>query len=325
MALETASTINELNASNPVVGDNVNQGANHIRLIKSTLLESFSGFTGAANVTVTEAQINSAVSAFINGVSVLSETGVTFATNTKDGFLNPAAGEVDVVASNGGSPASSVAVAKFFGSNKSAAFQGPVSAVGPITGPGSVPIGMPCLWPLNTLPSDGNWVWANGQALSRTTFAALFEEYGTTFGPGDGSTTFNVINMCEVVPMGTANMGGAAGRGLTLPTQPTANVTGAVFGSATHTLTAAEIPPVTFSGETGTESADHSHTFSAPAVAGGQTGGGAFADDNGSVTESTGGQSNAHTHAFSGAINGGGGAHNIVQPTIAMNYIIRAF
>jgi microcystin-dependent protein len=325
MGLETASTINQLNANNPVTGDSVNQGANHIRLIKSALLATFVGFTGASNVTVTEAQINSAVSAFINGVTVLSQSGVTFATNTKDGLLNPNPGEIDVVATNNASPASSVAVAKFFGSNQGTAFQGPVSAVGPITGPGSVPIGMPCLWPLNTLPSDGNWVWANGQALSRTTFAALFEEYGTTFGPGDGSTTFNVINMCEVVPMGTANMGGAASRGLTFPAQPTANTTGAVFGSATHTLTAAEIPPVSFSGETGTESAEHTHLYNAPSPAGSQTGGGAFADDNGTTQESTSGPSNPHTHAFSGAINGGGGAHNIVQPTIAMNYIIRAF
>lgn len=34
----------------------------------------------------------------------------------------------------------------------------------------------------------------NGAAISRTTYAALFAVIGTTFGPGDGSTTFNIPN-----------------------------------------------------------------------------------------------------------------------------------
>jgi hypothetical protein len=34
-----------------------------------------------------------------------------------------------------------------------------------------------------------------GQAVSRTTYAALFAQIGTAFGTGDGSTTFNVPNM----------------------------------------------------------------------------------------------------------------------------------
>lgn len=36
------------------------------------------------------------------------------------------------------------------------------------------------------------WLYCNGQAVSRTTYAALFAAIGTTFGVGDGSTTFNV-------------------------------------------------------------------------------------------------------------------------------------
>ncbi len=39
------------------------------------------------------------------------------------------------------------------------------------------------------------WLLCNGQAISRTTYAALFAAIGTTFGVGDGSTTFNVPNM----------------------------------------------------------------------------------------------------------------------------------
>jgi Phage Tail Collar Domain len=52
-----------------------------------------------------------------------------------------------------------------------------------------------------------------GQAISRTTYATLFALTGTTFGPGDGSTTFNVPDLRGRAVFGQDNMGGsAAGR-----------------------------------------------------------------------------------------------------------------
>ncbi|HCM6673365.1 tail fiber protein [Klebsiella pneumoniae] len=39
------------------------------------------------------------------------------------------------------------------------------------------------------------WLKANGDAVSRTTYAALFAAIGTTFGAGDGSTTFNLPDL----------------------------------------------------------------------------------------------------------------------------------
>ena len=39
------------------------------------------------------------------------------------------------------------------------------------------------------------WIKCNGAAISRTTYAALFTAIGTTFGAGDGSTTFNVPDL----------------------------------------------------------------------------------------------------------------------------------
>jgi len=38
------------------------------------------------------------------------------------------------------------------------------------------------------------WLICNGSAVSRTTYAALFAAIGTTYGSGDGSTTFNLPN-----------------------------------------------------------------------------------------------------------------------------------
>lgn len=57
---------------------------------------------------------------------------------------------------------------------------------------GSNPIGAPQLTlnPNATLPD--NCIWLEGAAISRTTYANLFAIYGTTYGAGDGSTTFNL-------------------------------------------------------------------------------------------------------------------------------------
>jgi microcystin-dependent protein len=46
------------------------------------------------------------------------------------------------------------------------------------------------------------WKLADGSAVSRATFAALFAIYGTTYGAGDGSTTFNLPAFSGRLPMG---------------------------------------------------------------------------------------------------------------------------
>ena len=51
-------------------------------------------------------------------------------------------------------------------------------------------IGDPIITLSNTLGE--NEIWLEGAEISRTTYAALFEIYGTTYGEGDGSTTFNL-------------------------------------------------------------------------------------------------------------------------------------
>lgn len=53
--------------------------------------------------------------------------------------------------------------------------------------------GMTMMWPDSTVPAG--YLECAGQAVSRTTYAALFAVIGTSFGPGDGSTTFNIPDM----------------------------------------------------------------------------------------------------------------------------------
>lgn len=53
--------------------------------------------------------------------------------------------------------------------------------------------------PSGFLPCDGS-------AIDRTTYANLFSEIGTTYGVGDGSTTFNVPDLNGKVPLGSGNI-----------------------------------------------------------------------------------------------------------------------
>lgn len=143
------------------------------------------------------------------------------------------------------------------------------------------------------------FLFCHGQAVSRTTFARLFAVIGTTFGTGDGSTTFNLPDLRGRVVAGRDNMGGTAANRLTTGG---AGVNGATLGAAgggeTHTLTVAQMPA-------------HSHTVNNSAST---TIGGAF--------------STATLNAANGlqpvtTDTGGGGAHPNVQPTIVLNKLIK--
>jgi microcystin-dependent protein len=83
------------------------------------------------------------------------------------------------------------------------------------------------MWGTGTAPSG--WLLCAGAAVSRTTYATLFAVIGTTFGVGDGSTTFNVPNYTNRSPYGTTvgATGGSAD---------------AVVVSHTHTATSTSPP-----------------------------------------------------------------------------------
>jgi microcystin-dependent protein len=63
------------------------------------------------------------------------------------------------------------------------------------------PTGGLIMWGTGTAPSG--WLLCDGTAVNRTTYAALFAVVGTTFGVGDGSTTFNLPNYTNRMPYGT--------------------------------------------------------------------------------------------------------------------------
>ena len=73
-----------------------------------------------------------------------------------------------------------------------------------------MPVG--CVIPFAGAAAPTGWLLCQGQAISRTTYAQLFSVIGTTYGSGDGKTTFNLPDMRGRVAVGSdANLGAAAG------------------------------------------------------------------------------------------------------------------
>jgi len=145
------------------------------------------------------------------------------------------------------------------------------------------------------------WLKCNGAQVSRTTYSALFAAIGTTYGSGDGSTTFHLPDFRGVFPRGFDD-----GRGYD---------SGRVFGSYQDSANKSH----NHTGVTGNQSADHVHAFSAT------TG---WAGDH--VHTQTGWSGNADGTAFanSGIVGGGysistagagGHNHSVSGTTAGMN------
>lgn len=121
--------------------------------------------------------------------------------------------------------------------------------------------------------APSGWLLCGGAAVSRETYATLFGVIGTTYGVGDGSTTFNIPNLKQKFPLGKADSG-------------TGNVLGQVGGAIDHTHTVASHTHTFSIASSGT----HTHTT---ASAGGH--------EHGGVTGTT---NLAHTHSFSDTSSG---------------------
>ena len=107
-----------------------------------------------------------------------------------------------------------------------------------------VPAGAVQAFAMNSAPSG--WLSCNGSNVSRSTYSALFSAIGTTYGSGDGSTTFTLPDLRGYFlrGSGTNSDGTAAG----------------TFGA--KTADALKTHTHSVSGNTGTQSADHTHSVS---------------------------------------------------------------
>jgi microcystin-dependent protein len=172
----------------------------------------------------------------------------------------------------------------------------------------------------SSVPSTGGYVICAGQTLSRTFFARLFAAIGTTWGAGNGSTTFNVPDLRGRALFGLDNMGGTSANRITSGGSGINGTTlGATGGAQNVTLVSGNIPAIS----TGAESSGHTHsvplqTFPLGVPTGGVAVYAPFAGT--SVPVQTNGVSNTHYHTLG---NGSPSAVNKMPPTAMINYIIK--
>lgn len=164
--------------------------------------------------------------------------------------------------------------------------------------------------PFGGTTAPAGFLLCNGQAVSRKSYPELFAQIGTTWGAGDGSTTFNVPNLVDRVPIGAGNLYSAAGTG---------GSKDAIAVSHNHTYS-------------GTSSSDgaHQHTIDGgvtvrvllPFVGGGGNYGAGPASTADLVSVDSAG---AHTHTYSGntSTDGSSGTNANLPPYVATHWIIK--
>lgn len=179
-----------------------------------------------------------------------------------------------------------------------------------------------------TTAPNSSFIFPQGQAISRTTYAAAFAQWGTKFGAGDGATTFNVPDKTGRV---SAMIESVATRLTSTYFGGDSTKLGSVGNSnESHKLVASEIPSISFSGS-GSGSGTVNMPGTVPYTNGiiGQDnsapqGGPNYASSTaewfgaGSLSVTVG-----SVNVSGSSSNTGGNSHAIVQPTITCNYIIR--
>ena len=165
----------------------------------------------------------------------------------------------------------------------------------------AVPIGSVLEFAGSSAPTG--FLLCDGTAINRITYADLFAIISTTYGVGDGSTTFNLPNI-----KGKTVVGRDAG-------QTEFDVLGETGGAKTHTLITAELPAHNHTIN------DPGHTHSAYYNAGATTVPAEMINGNNGALSSF--IINSNTTGITINNTGSGTAHNNLQPYIVMNYIIK--
>lgn len=171
------------------------------------------------------------------------------------------------------------------------------------------------LWTADTAPSG--YLVCDGTAYSRTTYANLFDAIGTTFGAGDGSTTFNVPDLRGRTTFGYDPNNTTGRLNSAVTGSFSASAIGNTGGEQYHTLNATESAVLSYSASS--VDSGHTHSYQVDYLTAGNGSGG-----NPQPT-----QSDTSTGVGYAAIsttvssNAGGGGHNNIPNGIILNFIIK--
>ena len=176
-----------------------------------------------------------------------------------------------------------------------------------ITGIQGLNTGLIIPWTDSSVPTG--YLECNGQAVSRSTYAALFAVVGTTYGSGNGSTTFNVPDLQDNITLSKSPNKALASTGGANTVASTGNVPGNAGNTTISTPTMAS----------------HSHPFHTcpgnpgkPASSGGNV---PFGQNQNPLSMSNSGGGGAHAHPLSA--NFTGDATSVLQPYVTLIYIIK--
>jgi microcystin-dependent protein len=162
-------------------------------------------------------------------------------------------------------------------------------------------------WSAASLPSG--FLECAGAAVSRSTYSALFAIIGTTYGAGDGSTTFNLPDLQDNTPVGKSGTKALASTGGANTVSSTGNVGGS---TANATLSTAQL-------------ASHDHTLnnfrSNYNSSGGNQASAAQTGPQASFSTTTTGSGQGHSHNMSATFSGD--ATSVIQPYLTLIYIIK--
>lgn len=158
--------------------------------------------------------------------------------------------------------------------------------------------------------APAGYLECDGSAVSRTTYAALYGAIGTTYGAGDGSTTFALPDLRRRVVMGA----GGTDRYTLIGTTP-----GSTGGHESQVI---DITAMPLHGHTMDSSGGHTHTTAIPFLRDNEasTGGNRTLAQSGATQAIVSSSAGAHVHRVHGA--GGGARHPNLQPSIVLMYLI---
>lgn len=189
---------------------------------------------------------------------------------------------------------------------------------------GTVPIATVVAYAGSTPPAG--WVLCAGQTLSRSIYSLLFNRISTTYGAGNGTTTFNAPDLRGRGVFGLDNMGGTSAGRITDGVSGISGTTlGASGGSQGVSLTLEQLAAHTHAAGSYTTGSAGAHTHSISNMSPGNwptgTSGPRHWRQGGTYTTASAG---AHTHSITGSSGtaGLGAAHQNMPPTVIMNYII---